>query len=57
MGKLLEVTAAGVPANANARVYPYGWVDGVFCYEVRDRQGMTLVCGLSLADAIAEVSA
>lgn len=57
MGKLLEVTAAGIPANANARVYPYGWVDGVFCYEIRDRQGMTLVCGLSLADAIAEVSA
>ena len=52
-----EVTAAGIPANAAALVYPYGWVDGVFCYEVRDRQGMTLICGLSLADAIAEVSA
>lgn len=57
MGNHTEVTAAGVPANAAALVYPYGWVDGIFCYEVRDREGVTLVCGLSLADAIAEVSA
>ena len=57
MGQHFEVTAAGVPKGTGGLVYPYGWVDGVFCYEVRNHQGMTLVCGLSLADAIAEVSA
>lgn len=57
MGQHTEVTAAGVPANAGALVYPYGWVDGVFCYEVRDRQGVTLVCGLPLDGAIAEACA
>lgn len=57
MGQLTEVTAAGIQANAGVQVYPYGWVEGVFCYEVRDRHGMTLVCGLSLADAIVEARA
>ena len=57
MGNHTEVTAAGIPANPEKLVYPHDWIDGVFCYEIRDRQGVTLVCGLSLADAIAEVSA
>ncbi len=51
-----EVTAAGFPANPNLAIYPHGWVDGVFTYETRGADGVTLICGLPYADTLDEVT-
>ena len=56
-----EVTAAGFPANPNLAIYPHGWIanetgEFEFTYEIRDADGVTLICGLPYADTLDEVT-